>query len=324
MSQPLLIEHHDGVDRVTLNRPDSLNALDPGGDRLAVDDYLLPALRAEDLIGTWSGTLTHGAQSTPVALHIPPAKDEKYAIAVSVPAIHLGHAQLGPATIVIEDQRVKLGAFELQYDATTGTLTGNMPKDLVPVYTLTLRLQKDEGFALPERKKLVAPDATPVWTYDAGSALWAGPRVHEGTVYVGAQDGKLHAVDARTHQARWVFQTGGALRVRPSVDATAVYAQADDGYLYAIDVRNGTARWRTQVNRNPVERLPFDNPKSRFDRFGSDVLIDGDTLYLGTHEGRVLALNAQDGKTRWAFAAGDAVLAAPALQNGRLYFGAAS
>ena len=26
---PLLIEHHDGVDRVTLNRPESLNALDP-------------------------------------------------------------------------------------------------------------------------------------------------------------------------------------------------------------------------------------------------------------------------------------------------------
>lgn len=29
MSQPLLIEHNDGVDRVTLNRPESLNALDP-------------------------------------------------------------------------------------------------------------------------------------------------------------------------------------------------------------------------------------------------------------------------------------------------------
>jgi enoyl-CoA hydratase/carnithine racemase len=29
VTQPLLIEHDDGVDRVTLNRPDSLNALDP-------------------------------------------------------------------------------------------------------------------------------------------------------------------------------------------------------------------------------------------------------------------------------------------------------
>jgi enoyl-CoA hydratase/carnithine racemase len=29
VSQPLLIEHDDGVDRVTLNRPESLNALDP-------------------------------------------------------------------------------------------------------------------------------------------------------------------------------------------------------------------------------------------------------------------------------------------------------
>ncbi|MDP3689651.1 enoyl-CoA hydratase/isomerase family protein [Bradyrhizobium sp.] len=29
MTQPLLIEHDDGVDRVTLNRPDSLNALNP-------------------------------------------------------------------------------------------------------------------------------------------------------------------------------------------------------------------------------------------------------------------------------------------------------
>ena len=35
VTQPLLIEHDDGVDRVTLNRPDSLNALDPDDDRRA-------------------------------------------------------------------------------------------------------------------------------------------------------------------------------------------------------------------------------------------------------------------------------------------------
>jgi enoyl-CoA hydratase/carnithine racemase len=35
VTQPLLIEHDDGIDRVTLNRPDSLNALDPLIDALA-------------------------------------------------------------------------------------------------------------------------------------------------------------------------------------------------------------------------------------------------------------------------------------------------
>src|SRR5258708_12205178 len=29
VTKPLLIEHDDGVDRVTLNRPENLNALDP-------------------------------------------------------------------------------------------------------------------------------------------------------------------------------------------------------------------------------------------------------------------------------------------------------
>jgi enoyl-CoA hydratase/carnithine racemase len=31
VTQPLLIEHDDGVHRVTLNRPEQLNALDPSG-----------------------------------------------------------------------------------------------------------------------------------------------------------------------------------------------------------------------------------------------------------------------------------------------------
>src|SRR5262249_10189185 len=44
-------------------------------------------------------------------------------------------------------------------------------------------------------------------------------------------------------------------------------------------------------------------------------------LYLGTHDGKLLALDRANGRRVWEFAAQDAVLAAPALANGRLYFG---
>ncbi|MBB4376846.1 enoyl-CoA hydratase/isomerase family protein [Bradyrhizobium sp. SBR1B] len=47
MSQPLLIEHDDGVDRVTLNRPEQLNALDPALID-ALNDYFQGLQRNRD------------------------------------------------------------------------------------------------------------------------------------------------------------------------------------------------------------------------------------------------------------------------------------
>jgi outer membrane protein assembly factor BamB len=140
-------------------------------------------------------------------------------------------------------------------------------------------------------------------------------------VYAGAQDGAVHAVEAGTGRPRWSFKAGGAIRTRPAPAGGALYFQADDGQLYKLDAASGRLAWRVRVQEGPVERLPFDNPKSRYDRFGSDVLVAGDRLFLGTHEGKLVALDAATGARAWEFAAGDSVLAAPALDGERLYFG---
>jgi outer membrane protein assembly factor BamB len=161
----------------------------------------------------------------------------------------------------------------------------------------------------------------PVWTYEAGSALWAGPRLAGGTLYVGGQDGRLHALEAQTGRALWSFTAGGPIRTRATVAERSLYFQADDGFLYKLDASTGAEQWRVRVLEKPVERLPFDNPKSRFDRFGSDVTVAGGRLYLGTHEGKLLALDPERGEKLWEFAAGDSILAAPAVVEGRLYFG---
>jgi len=111
------------------------------------------------------------------------------------------------------------------------------------------------------------------------------------------------------------------VRTRPTVADGSVYVPADDGLLYKLKAAGGEEVWRVKVVEKPIERLPFDNPQSRYDRFGSDVTVKGGRLYLGTHDGSVLALDAATGARLWSFATGDAVLAAPAVDSGRVYAG---
>ncbi len=274
-----------------------------------------------ELAGVWAGTLTHAGETEPFALELEPGADGKVLLRMSVPVAHLDRAPLGRVAAEIQGREVRLGPFVLRYDREAKTLSGVAPKDLVPLYEIPLTLRRVERFDVPPRPAITAPLVTPVWTFEAGSPLWAGATFADGTVYVGGQDGQLHALDARTGRKRWSFRAGGPIRTRATVAGADVYFQADDGYLYRLAAASGEERWRVRVVEKPIERLPFDNPKSRYDRFGSDVTVAGGRLYLGTHDGRVLAVDPARGERLWEFASGDSVLAAPAVADGRVVFG---
>ncbi|HEX5499190.1 MAG TPA: PQQ-binding-like beta-propeller repeat protein, partial [Thermomicrobiales bacterium] len=80
---------------------------------------------------------------------------------------------------------------------------------------------------------------TRAWRVYTGGELYASPVIADGTVYIGAKDGYLLALDAATGKERWRFDLGGYIvRGTPAVSHGTVFAQA--GYsLFAIDVRNG-------------------------------------------------------------------------------------
>jgi outer membrane protein assembly factor BamB len=277
---------------------------------------------AADIAGKWEGTLVHDGETQPVAMEFVPKEDGKVDVFTWIPVIHLVRSELGTAPFAATDDGVQLGPFKLAYDATAKTLKGTVPAGLAPVYEIPMTLHRTDTVDFPPRSATKdVPAPKPVWTFEAGSALWAGPTFADGAIYAGDQAGVVHALDARTGKERWSFKTGGAIRTRPTVKDGELYVQADDGYLYKLGTADGKERWRVVVVDKPIERLPFDNPKSRFDRFGSDVTIEAGRLYLGTHGGRVLALDPAKGTTLWEFKAGDAVLAAPAVRDGRVYFG---
>jgi len=274
-----------------------------------------------EITGVWAGTLSHAGETEPMALEVEPGADGKVLIRMSVPVAHLDRTPIGRVSPAFQGSEVRLGPFVLQYDRGAKTLSGVAPRDLVPLYEIPLTLRRVERFDVPARPAIGAPVAAPVWTFEAGSPLWAGATFADGTVYAGGQDGQLHAVDARSGRKRWSFKAAGPIRTRPTVAGADLYFQADDGFLYKLGTGSGEERWRVRVVEKPIERLPFDNPKSRYDRFGSDVTVAGGRLYLGTHDGRVVAIDPARGQKAWEFASGDSVLAAPAVEGDRVFFG---
>jgi outer membrane protein assembly factor BamB len=273
------------------------------------------------LVGTWAGTVEHGGESQTIAFGLAPGHGDQMEVYLSFPVAHLDRVPFGSGRPVADGDSVRVGTFRFAMDRARGEITGLLPAGLVPYYRIPFRLKRVDRFDVPPRDPLTIEEPSPSWTYDAGSAIWAGPAYADGTVFIGALNGEVTALDAHTGARMWKFHAWGAVRARPTLFKGVVYVQADDGYLYAIDAEKGHLRWKTQIDESAIQRLPFDDPKTLFDRFSADVVVDHDRLFVGTHDGRVLSLSAKDGKQIWTFDADGPVLAAPAVDRGMVVFG---
>jgi len=270
------------------------------------------------LAGTWVGNATHLGEHSPVALTFTPTSDSSMGVQLFLPVIHVRDIPIGRVTR--EGRTIQAGPFSFTWDSVAGTLTGVMPGAIVPVHSMPVTLRRGALPAFPTRPEALPP-GQPVWTFDAGSPIWGDLEAAGSLVYVGADDGRLHALDARTGAERWTFQAGGAIRAKPTVYGEALYIHADDGMLYRLDAASGAERWRARTTEDPITRVPPPGTGTRWDMRGSGVAAADGMLFVGTHDGHVLALDPDDGTRRWTFAAGGSVLATPAASHGRVFAG---
>jgi eukaryotic-like serine/threonine-protein kinase len=281
----------------------------------------VPVVGAADLAGVWSGTVSHAGEATALSLELEPLNGGELAIKLTIPAIHLVSVPIAQAVPRVEGDQIRLGPFAFTFDRTAGVLRGTVPEALAPIYRLPLELRRGERLEVALRGGVEVAATQPAWKLDTGAPLWPGCTFFDGVVLAGGDDGRLHAVDARTGTERWSFVAGGAIRTRAVGAGGAVYFQADDGFCYALDSTTGKLRWKVKVVPAKILRLPSSDPATRHDRLGSDVAVVGERLYLGTHDGKVLCLAASTGAAIWEHATGGSVLAAPTVSGGRVYVG---
>lgn len=153
---------------------------------------------------------------------------------------------------------------------------------------------------------LAVPGLIAKWSGATGGAVESSPAVVKGTVYVGSNDQKLYAFDAKTGALQWAALLGGAVMSSPAVVGSTVYVGADDHRLYARKITDGSNLWSVAVDGS-------------FGGLSSAPTVSGDVVYVSS-VGKLYAFNLSDGSPRWSLAVpASGALSAPSIGDGRVY-----
>jgi outer membrane protein assembly factor BamB len=167
------------------------------------------------------------------------------------------------------------------------------------------------------------------WRFYVKTKFISSPTVSDGVVYVGGVNRTVYALKAEDGSILWRFRTQGAVTSSPAVWDSTVYVASIDGLIYALDARSGKLVWQFRTAgeaRYSVKGIHGLMPSNElmpepFDMFISSPTIAGTTLYFGSGDHSVYAIDARTGSLRWKFTTGDVVHASPAVDNGVVYIG---
>jgi outer membrane protein assembly factor BamB len=186
------------------------------------------------------------------------------------------------------------------------------------------------------------------WTFHSEGGFDATPYVDGGVVYIGDMSTTFFAVDAGTGKQIWSVNAQSAVHAGANIDGGRILIGTDAGLILCLD-RAGKTLWTAQadgrINAPPaiwdgkaaftscdahVHVLRIEDGKEVFTTDLGNVApgsacASDKSLFIGTDQGRVLAVSIKDGSAQWSFdkiADGAMVYASPALSGDTLVIAA--
>ncbi len=131
------------------------------------------------------------------------------------------------------------------------------------------------------------------------------PAVFGGKLFVGAADGTVYSLDARTGCVYWTYTAAAGVRTSPVLDARSAYFGDLRGNVYAVDAATGALLWKTRADEHPLAVITgspkLDSGLLYVPVSGRDESIAAtDPSYeCCTFRGSVVALDAATGGAIW-------------------------
>lgn len=145
-----------------------------------------------------------------------------------------------------------------------------------------------------------------LWRGDLKARSYSSPVATESYVAVAALDNNLYFFDLETGERINIYKFDAPLSRSPLISNKIIYAASghEEDFIAGINLITGKS-----IFREPMADVH------------SPIIGDEKHLYVGDYSGKFVCMDKFAGKVFWDFRAGDAILNAPAVHEGRVFFG---
>jgi outer membrane protein assembly factor BamB len=127
-----------------------------------------------------------------------------------------------------------------------------------------------------------------LWRAKTKLALSGGPGAGAGLIVVGSTFGDLVALNSADGAVRWKVRLNGEVLSAPAVSDRLIAIRTVDGKLRGLSPKDGQELW---TQEQQVPRLSL--------RGTATPVVTGDVVLSGFDNGKVAAVNANDGSIQW-------------------------
>jgi outer membrane protein assembly factor BamB len=156
---------------------------------------------------------------------------------------------------------------------------------------LGLAVEGNHVYAAGYKGEVIAFDLTSgrtVWRTQTKAPLSGGPAASAAMVVVGSSVGDVVALNPADGKPLWRIRLNGEILAAPAISDRAVAIRTVDGKLRALSPKDGHDLW---TQEQQVPRLSL--------RGTSRPVIAGDLTLCGFDNGKVIAVNMNDGSLQW-------------------------